>query len=214
MTVRFILSSLLCLVAVPAIADTVSRVERHYEYDVTAIDELRIDASVGTIRIEPSETGLLTIELTLKAEQRGSWIPFAGRERDVSGMELTERRRGRQLLLGFDENRVSSDWVVRLPALTDLRVDLGVGVVEGELPDMPARIDVGVGSVDLLVSGASTGEIELDAGVGDTRIRGASGTDSRRALVGSASTGYGDGDHRIRIDVGVGDVSLELRNGD
>ncbi|MEX1196904.1 MAG: hypothetical protein WEB57_03445 [Pseudohongiellaceae bacterium] len=56
--------------------------------------------------------------------------------------------------------------------------------------------------------------VDLDAGVGDTRLRGASGTDARSALVGSESSGWGEGEHRVRIEVGVGDVSLYLRDVD
>lgn len=214
MHTRYLLLSLLLVLVAPVSADTVSRVERHYEYDVTDIDELRVDASVGSIRIEPSSAGRISVDLVIKAKNGTSWIPFLGRDRDVSAMELTRRTRERQLWLRFDEDHVTSEWVVRLPALTDLRVDLGVGVIEGELPDMPADIELGVGSVELSVAVASAGEIALDAGVGDTSIRGASGTNSRSALVGSTFSGRGEGHHRIRIDVGVGDVSLELRGGD
>lgn len=206
------LLSLLFLLSVPALADASGKVERHYEFDVSDIRELHIEASVGSVRIEPAAGDTVTVDLVIEAESATSWIPFLGRDRDVSGMELEHRVRGRELWLHFDENHVTTDWVVRLPALEALRVDLGVGVIEGELPDMPADLDLGVGSVEVAAAAASVGRVDLDAGVGDTRIRGASGTDDRSALVGSESSGSGEGDHPIRISVGVGDVSLDIRS--
>ncbi|MGM0632337.1 MAG: hypothetical protein ACQETO_04095 [Pseudomonadota bacterium] len=206
------LLSLLILLSVPALAGASAKEERHYEYDVSDIEALHIDASVGTIRIEPASGSTVTVDLVIEADSTASWIPFLGRDRDVSGMELTHRVRGRELRLHFDENHVTTDWVVRVPVLQTLRVDLGVGNIEGDLPRMPADIELGVGSVELSAAGAAVGRIDLDAGVGDTRIRGASGKDARSALVGSQSSGWGDGEHRIRIDVGVGDVSLSLRD--
>lgn len=214
MTARLLLLSLLSVLPFPAWSDDADIVERHYEYDVSDIDELHIDASVGSVRMEPAIGNTVIVDLVIEAESATSWIPFLGRDRDVSGMELTHQVRGRELWLRFDENHVTTDWVVRLPVLKALRVDLGVGLIEGELPDMPADIDLGVGSVELSAAGTSVGRIDLDAGVGDTRIRGASGTEARSALVGSESSGWGEGDHRIRIEVGVGDVSLHVRGVD
>lgn len=202
--------SLLALLTATALADGSSRVERHYEFEVSDIRELQIDARVGSIRLEPTQDDVITVELVIEAESATGWIPFLGRDRDVSAMELEHRVRNNQLLLHFDENHVKTDWVVHLPALEQLRVDLGVGAIEGELPAMPAEVDLGVGSVELTASAAATGQIELDVGVGDTRIRGISGSESRNAIVGSESSAWGDGEHRIRIEVGVGDISLRL----
>lgn len=214
MSTRLLLLSMPFLLALPAWSDEANVVEHHYEYEVRDIEALHIDASVGTVRIESAEGDTITVDLVIEAKSATGWIPFLGRDRDVSGMDLTSRVRGRELWLQFDENHVTTDWVVRLPALKALRVDLGVGVIEGELPHMPADIELGVGSVELSATASSVGRIDLDAGVGDTRIRGASGTDARSALVGSESSGRGEGEHRVRIDVGVGDVSLELLRAD
>lgn len=208
---RLLLLPLWFLLAAPAMAESPEAVERHYEYDITGVDELRIEFSVGTFRIEPSNGQKIVVDLTIKSEDSWSWLPFRRNTIDLTGMELSERRRGRELALHFDERNVSTEWVIRVPPLAALYIEAGVGTVEGELPAMPVRVDLGVGSVALSASRGSVGPVKLGVGVGDTTIRGAAGNDSRRAMVSSESSASGDGSHRVDIEVGVGDVSLDLR---
>lgn len=106
---------------------------------------------------------------------------------------------------------MSADWVIRIPDLDRISIELAVGTVE--IVDINSEFDiqVGVGTIDIETSRASTGRITASAGVGDTRVRGASDTESQRVLVSSDTSGSGDGDMDLSADVGVGDVRIALR---
>lgn len=213
MQARFYLILVLFLLASTALADSSESVERHYVYDVSQVDELRIDFRVGKLRIEPATGDSIEVDLRIKVENGGGWWPltlFRSRP-DLSGMELTSRSRGGHLWLSFDEKNVSTDWVLRLPTLADLRIKSGVGVIEGELPPMPADIDLGVGEIELSMPAGTAGLIDLSAGVGETRIRGGRDHESRRAVVSSEASALGEGEHRLRARVGVGEATVDLR---
>lgn len=213
MQARFYAILLLCLLASTALADPGDSVERHYVYDVSQVDELRIDFRVGKLRIEPATGDSVEVDLRIKAENGGGWwpLPFFRSRPDLSGMELKSRSRGRHLWLSFNEKNVRTDWVLRLPRMADLRIRSGVGVVQGELPSMPADIDLGVGEIELSLPAGTAGLIDLSAGVGETRIRGGRDNESRRAIVSSEASALGDGEHRLRARVGVGEVTVDLR---
>ncbi len=206
-----LLASLTLLALTSAMAAAQEHVVRHHEFDTTNVDRLILEFRVGTIQLETSTSDRIEVELTIKRENsRGLFR----RNPDIQSMDLSHRSSQNTLRLGFDESNVRSDWVIRLPAMAYLEIDGGVGTVEGNLPAGAVDINLGVGAADLVASLASTGAIDLDARVGDTSLSGLSGNEDnteRRALVSSKSSGHGRGDHRVRINVGVGDVSLHLQ---
>lgn len=184
-----------------------SQVSRYHEFDADNIETLRIDARVGTIRVEPSESGRFEIELTITDEDHGGWF---SRSPDIEGMDLRSRHRGDQLRLSFNEDKVKGEWVVRVPALEQLDIELGVGTIKVHMAHYGIVADVGVGTIELQASKTDIGAVDLSAGVGDTHIRGGTDTESRRAMVSSETSAFGTGSQSIRARAGVGEVQAEL----
>lgn len=188
-----------------ACADT--QVSRYHEFDANDIGTLRIDARVGTILVEPSTSGKFEVELTITDEDNGGWFRRAP---DVDAMDLRSRQNGDQLRLSFNEDKVKGEWVIRVPSLEQLDVELGVGTIKVYMAQFGIVADVGVGTIELQANKSDIGVVDLSVGVGDTHIKGGSDTESRRAMVSSESSASGNGSLSIRARAGVGDVQAEL----
>lgn len=188
-----------------ACADT--QVSRYHEFDADDIHSLRIDARVGTILVEPSTSGKLEVELTITDEDGGGWF---SRAPDIDNMDLRSRRSGDQLRLSFNEDKVKGEWVIKVPSLDHLDVELGVGTIKVYMAQFGIVADVGVGTIELQANKSDIGTVDLSVGVGDTHIKGGTNTESRRAMVSSESSASGSGSLSIRARAGVGDVNAEL----
>lgn len=188
-----------------ACADT--QVSRYHEFDANGIDTLRIDARVGTIEVEPSTSGKVEVELTITDEDSGGWF---SRSPDIDNMDLRSRQSGDQLRLSFNEDKVKGEWVIRVPPLDQLDVELGVGTIKVYMAQFGIVADVGVGTIELQANESDIGSVDLSVGVGDTHIKGGRNSESRRAMVSSESSASGDGALTIRARAGVGDVQAEL----
>jgi len=188
-----------------ACADT--QVSRYHEFSANGIDTLRIDARVGTIQVEPSTSGKFEVELTITDEDNRGWF---SREPDIDNMDLRSRQRGDQLRLSFNEDKVKGEWVIRVPSLDQLDVELGVGTIKVYMAQFGIVADVGVGTIELQANESDIGTVDLSVGVGDTHIKGGHNAESRRAMVSSESSASGDGSLSIRARAGVGDVQAEL----
>ncbi|MEC8860027.1 MAG: hypothetical protein VYE29_08495 [Pseudomonadota bacterium] len=184
---------------------------RRHTFDSDEIDRLDIDTNVGTLLIEQSDSGSIEVEVVIKAEDSRWSLSWFDDEPDLSKVDIESRVHAGELNLGLDADDVSADWVIRIPDLDRISIQLAVGTVE--IVDINSEFDiqVGVGTIDIETSRSSTGRITASAGVGDTRVRGASDTESQRVLVSSDTSGTGDGDRDLSADVGVGDIRIALR---
>lgn len=204
-----LLSSLIvtALLALAAPVAAQENVVRHHTFDANDIDSLHLEYRVGTLTLESSNSDNIEIELTIKPERGTSWFR---RSPNLEDMDLRSRDRNNRLSIEFDEKNVNTDWVVRLPALQFLEIEIGVGTIKGYLPPAETEIDLGVGSIELVANRSTTGSINLSVGVGDTSILGSTDRESSRAFVSSESSGAGDGNQSITIEAGVGDIILSL----
>lgn len=182
------------------------RVIRNHSFDLTDIDELSINNSVGLIELYLVEGDELRVEVEIEGEDQGI---FRG-DRDVDDVDLEVRQRNGRLTLTLDEDDVSANWVVELPAVSIIDIDMDVGKIEAEIGDSILDINLGVGEVDVEAPLAMVGRISGSARVGEVTIHGADEIDRRRTFVSAQTEGRGEGENRIDIDVGVGDVRVEL----
>jgi hypothetical protein len=106
---------------------------------------------------------------------------YFGREVDVDDIEVGVRMRGDKLILTIDEDKIKAHWYIEMPAVANIEIDMGVGEIDVEIEASNLEVNLGVGEVD-----------------------------NSRTVVASASEGYGDGKFSIDVDVGVGDVTVEL----
>lgn len=182
-------------------------VERYHEISVADVNHVVLKNSVGSVYVEQGEG----TELTIRAVFEGKRSGIMRRTKDVSDMDVEIRERRGVLTISFSENNVESTWHVTLPAVAKLDVDLGVGLVDVKVGATAVNIDLGVGDakVEGLISEA--GAVSANVGVGSATIRGAHDVKTKRAIVAETTSGRGDGEYPISIDIGVGDAGIRLR---
>jgi len=180
---------------------------RSHQFDTERVRTLHIENSVGTIMIAPSTSEVIEIEIRLSTTKKSGWFRNAP---ELTALDLTARQRGDRLQLSFRENDVKADWTIQLPESMVIRIEQGVGTVDMTNTNNPITVELGVGAVTIRTSDANTALIELKAGVGDTKVIGGSSGMQSRAFVSSETRSSGHGKHPITVEVGVGDVEVEL----
>jgi hypothetical protein len=187
-----------------ACADT--EVTRQHTFNGDDIGSIRFDINVGTLQVEPSDTGDIEVSMTISAEQRG-WF---GRTPDINNMDLRSSQQGDRLRLSFNEKNVKTEWLVKVPDLDQVDIKLGVGTVEVHMPTFAVYVDLGVGTINLQANASEIDTVDLSVGVGDTQVFGGNNTESHRAMVSSETSALGNGAYVIKARAGVGDVTAEL----
>ncbi len=183
------------LFAVAAVAPATERRELSQEIEVKAGQTVRIEIPVGEIRIDAVDGSRLRADLTLECR----WSRVDCRQA-VDEVELEVRSKERGVRLELE----------RLPQWHKSKLEIE-GTIDGAEGDL--WVDMGVGEVEAWLPRQGVGTVSLDVGVGeaelfgaDTRIAG-----RRSLLVGSeVYWDEGPGRARIRIDLGVGEITLRL----
>lgn len=201
---RIAIPVLMLAAASQALAD--NDVIREHQFDLRAIDTLEIHASVGSIDIVPASGDQLEVILRIEGKKDG-WF---GGARDVSDIDLEPRERNGRLTLEQTAENTETHWLIRLPVVATTKLSLGVGAIKGDLPATAVEVHVGVGEVDIDYPGPAAGEMRLKVGVGDAGIQGDADIHTRRAFVSQNISASGRGIQDIDIDVGVGNIALQL----
>ena len=166
--------------------------------------ELSLDNSVGSITIEDGPQAVIELTATKKAKFQSDLTQVS-----IEIQEGPTSVTVRSVYLKDHGAKWSVDYVVKVPAGTELKIDQGVGRIRITNHEGSTSIDLGVGDVRLVNMRAD--EVSLDLGVGDADLI---GMESKSV---SASVGTGDLDVRLRPDasftvhgdVGLGDVSIQ-----
>ena len=183
--------------------DTVTRVHR---FDLTGIEELEINNAVGKIELRLVEGDEMRLELEIEAQEGF----FFRRSRDLDEVHLDIEERNERISLSLEEEKVSAYWIIEVPALAEIDIDMGVGEIDAEIGASRLDIELGVGEVEVFAQLAETGDIEVSSGIGDARIRGAHDVSSSRNVVSEDSEGRGEGDFAIEVEVGVGSARVTV----
>ena len=209
---------LIPLIAAAALAPAAHAGEKSRElsrsFTLAADQIVRLDLSVGEIRVEGAD--IKTVEAELRVECR--WDD-SDCERLLETVELDSRSTSRRLIIeivsdsSWRKTKLEIEGDFRVPRGATLEVDMGVGElsIEGVAGDLSA--DLGVGELSIRVPAAAVRSVGLDAGVGEAKLLGA-GTfvEGRRSLLVGSEVFWddGDGEARIRADVGVGEATVYL----
>lgn len=183
----------------------------HYSFALDSISEVSIDAGVGTVQVIHTDGKELLVKLELESTRRF----FVFNKRDVSEIEVEDHVRGDRLSLRLnvdDLDRVVAHWRVELPSVARTNINLGVGEITAEFANTELKLDVGVGAADISLARGSAGRVEISAGVGSAVLYGANDTVSKRAIVSEETYGYGNGNQRMELSVGVGDMKVRLED--
>jgi len=195
----------MALSATNAMADDVKVLEK--TIDAKSFNTLILEVPVGEIIVKASKG--TDISLVVELEPDEDWL---GRSSDLSDAEISMRDDGSSLKLKVDledDDDVEQTWTVTMPADMAVELNLGVGAVEVDDLTADINVDVGVGEIDIDVDTRLFDSIKLDAGVGDTSIKGGKGRYERdQVLVTSSSQLHGEGKKQLEANVGVGDIEV------
>lgn len=186
-----------------------NEVIHRYSYSLDNINEVSINGGIGTMEVVHTDGKVLRVELELEGERRF----FMLNKRDVSEIEVEDHVRGDRLNLRLNEddlNNVKAHWRVELPSVARTHINLGVGQITATFADTELELDVGVGAGDISLARSTVGRVETSAGVGSAVLYGANDTVSKRAIVSEQTYGYGNGHHRMELNVGVGEMKVRL----
>lgn len=197
----------LSLLTLSTSASASSEVERYHEVSVANVNHVVLKNGVGSVYVEQGEGSDLTIHAVFEGKRSG----IMRRTKDVSDMDVVINQRNGVLTISFSENNVEATWHVSLPAVDKLDVDLGVGLVDVKVGATAVNVDLGVGDAKVEGLLSEAGALSAEVGVGAASIRGAHDVKAKRAIVSETTSGRGDGEYPISIDIGVGDAGIRLR---
>ncbi|WP_042146680.1 MULTISPECIES: hypothetical protein [unclassified Pseudoalteromonas] len=194
------------ILATSAFADSQKRIVENLT--LSTDQSLDIKFPVGSVDIEIVDGDQLEIEIELKP-QDSKWNSWFSSDKDLGSIKLDKNISNSHVTLEIDEDDLNQEWHIKVPRSAEIDIDLGVGSVEIDNLSNSVEVDVGVGSVVIDTDTNDFKRIDLESGVGDTRISGFSGDSSqKRQMVSSSSAYTGSGLYRIEVEVGVGDVKV------
>jgi hypothetical protein len=209
-------AALIVVASITLSAPLVAGVERQVDesFELRSVEQVRIDFEVGELQIEAWDGQQVEVELALRCRKRSESC-----ERRLEDVEVLADWRGDRLEVRFEglSKRISSkmqvEALIRVPQSVELSVDMGIGDLDirGIIHDV--FVDMGIGDVSLSLPEGAVKSVYLDAGIGESQIWGSNGRvdSSRPFLIGSeVEWEAGDGDSKIVVDIGIGEVSVHL----
>lgn len=173
------------------------------------IRKIKVEAAIGEVRVIPSLDRQVHVELDLDKINGFTFLwenkakGQAGIEAKSDGDTLHLKRSGK--------GKFAESWTIRVPDIEKLNIDMGVGEVT--VRDISASIDVDLGVGDIVVETRQRfiSKADLDVGIGDAVIRDPENRHKRSGWLGGEVLGDGPGGQNIRIDLGIGDAVLSLK---
>lgn len=175
------------------------------------IETVSIDAGVGDVTIRSTLSDQVVARVDLKA--KNGWF---GTSRSFEDAQLRAEIRGGRLELEVDAPHHGSrdfeeTWTIEIPRGIGVALDLGVGDVSVEAVSGGIDLEVGVGDVAVRGDDAAFDEVEAESGVGEISVRQPGGRREKDGVLGNHVSTSGRGRSPMKIDVGVGDVEVDLR---
>ncbi len=196
------------------------------------LTRVALKAGVGEVHVSGSDSDEIAVSVVLTPRRGGLFSSLKRGEAEVAAATLVQDVDGDELSLHVsgpsDDRRFEEDWTIHLPERLLVQVELGVGDatlrqiaggVELHLGVGDGRIDASGGDVtgevgvgDLTVRGPASayGPVTGSSGVGDATIQAAGRTLSGGGLVGKSAEWRGPGSAAMKLESGVGDVTVTL----
>lgn len=182
-------------------------------HPLSAGDELAIDLTVGSVIVEAS--GEDQVRMEVRAEcKRGRHCESLLEDVRI----VPSQRRGRLKLKverpgSKDDDELDIKVQVRVPRGIPVELDVGVGKAKIYDLEDDLKVDVGVGNVEVELPEREIADVKLDVGVGSAHLKGGnSGEHEReRGFLGSTVRWRrGPGQAAVDVHVGVGEISMRL----
>ncbi|CAB0149774.1 hypothetical protein PSI9734_00354 [Pseudidiomarina piscicola] len=175
-------------------------------YNVTSATELSIESGVGTVTFERHEGSTLEVELQI-SESDVSFFDDA----NIEQVELVAKQTGNRLDLRVPEqDNIQLDWLIRLPQIAAIDLELGVGEISGRLDAADMDVELGVGAIELEIVG-DIADVKTDVGIGDVKISGGDSSSNERYFISASGEAKGQGRARLNMDVGIGEIRIEIK---
>lgn len=172
-------------------------------FDLTTVDvaELQLQLDIGRLDFDVSENDELSIDALIEGDE------CMGDSEAVPKVEA--KLRGDVLELSVDHQDCVADFTITAPRSLKTKVEMGVGELKATVGDN-FRSTVGVGEVTIRVDSANFSRIDADVGVGEVDLRLDDGrvTESDRWFVNESMTWRGEGEGRLEVELGVGEISI------
>lgn len=184
------------------------------EIPVTTEQRIRLEFSVAELEVLGHDGRNVVVEI--EARCRWSRGDCEGGLEDLRiDIDTTDRKLIVELegLPRWYKEHIEIEGTIRVPRGQELEIDMGVGEVRVEGMTGDLHVELGVGEVEVRTSREILGRIMLDTGVGEAHLFGDDGTSQGRRsfFVGSeVAWDEGDGEARIDIEVGVGEIVVRL----
>jgi hypothetical protein len=223
--------ALLCAAPATALSD---RRDITKSFPAASLQGFSVEARVGDISIRAAQTSEITLRLELEARDEGGGWFWRGRKGNPHAVELDAHSSGGTLRLTLRGERkgLRERWTLQVPArlaaeakleVGDLqargleggvRFKVNVGDIEIDIPQGGIDAKVNVGDIRARTATDAYDYVHLESNVGDADLRvGARRIESsgrRRYGPGEDVRWSGTGRDRIRLEVNVGDASLDI----
>jgi hypothetical protein len=197
-----------------AAAAAVSDREIKSSWPAAELEAIRFDISVAELEVTAGSGDKIAVEILAECKHDRPDCEAA-----LEDLELFDRTRGKVLTIDLEgypkwgKGRIEVEAFVTIPANLDFDLDMGVGEVNIEGLQGNLDLELGVGELTIDTKTDTLRSISLDVGVGEAAIyRDGRRLEGRRSfLVGSeVYWAEGEGNKRIKVDVGVGEVTVRL----
>ncbi len=188
-------------------AQAASSITLNDEFDYQG-QKVVLDMEVGQAELIASDQDMVRVEVEVKPSN-SKWFGF-WQNTDVSSAKFDVIDNGDRLVLKLaDQDDVNQKWRIYLPRDAALKVDAGVGEVIVNGLSASIEVDVGVGRAEITHQ-AKYGEISLESGVGEVKVRdGGEHLKVERSMVSQSYHQRGSaGDEHLYVSVGVGEIDV------
>ncbi|CCQ10195.1 Secreted protein containing internal repeats [Pseudoalteromonas luteoviolacea B = ATCC 29581] len=179
-------------------------------FDLEKKKQFILEVPVGRIDLQTNNSDKIDVRVEITPKNEGdSWF---GSDVNLDKFSIEAKNTESELYLTIDSDEIEQIWQVTIPKSLALNLELGVGKVEVSDLANSATIEVGVGKVLINTALNDFKAINLDSGVGKTRVKGFEKNIEHNKNVVSSDVKYrGDGQYSIDVEVGVGDAKVEKR---
>ncbi|NKB88246.1 MAG: hypothetical protein GKS06_08505 [Acidobacteria bacterium] len=200
-------------IALPVTAEEVRTFSANF--DGSALDELYVDFPIGELRVEGTRSERIMVEVTIECSSRRSLDACIDR---AEAIELESRERSDRLDLwveGFSKWRsrgMHLEMKVLVPENLDVRIDMSIGELELEQLYGNVAVDMSIGEVSLRSAEEMISRVSIDTGIGEASLSTHRGRNSSAGLfTREVLWTEGNGDSEVRIELGIGEISVRLR---
>ncbi|MGK2855679.1 MAG: hypothetical protein ACSLFQ_00590 [Thermoanaerobaculia bacterium] len=205
-TIGFVLVTL--ALAVPALAG--EDIQSH-RFDAAGVKLIRLDHPVGELEIVGADVTQVEVRMEIECDGRNC-------DERIDDIRLESHSKNGELRLEVDGyprfgKGVSVNLELRVPRAIALAIEHGVG--ETSIEDVLGDIDLEAGVGEVEIRGSSnafhSAEIELGVGESELSVDGTSIVGNSFFFIGGETEWHkGSGESRLRVEVGVGEVSVRL----